>query len=103
MVKAKLVQVFLAHDGDVNDIVNGGVHGNVEADLIFVIFLHKCTLGSFFLHMKARKLWQNFLFFSSNFPKISPHVQKFSISPTIVIHGKLKFLHMVIFLHEYNS
>ena len=58
MVKAKLVQVFLAHDGGVNDIVNGGVHGNVEADLIFVIFLHKCTLGSFFLHMKARKLWQ---------------------------------------------
>ena len=76
MVKAKLVQVFLAHDGDVNDngndIANGGVHGNVEADLIFVIFLHKCTLGSFFLHMKARKLWQNF----SKFPKISQHAEK---------------------------
>ena len=83
MVKAKLVQVFLAHDGGVNDIVNGGVHGNVEADLIFVIFLHKCTLGSFFLHMKARTLWQNFPFFSSKFPTISPHVQKFLISPQL--------------------
>ena len=34
MVKAKLVQVFLAHDGGVdengNDIVNGGVDGNVD-------------------------------------------------------------------------
>ena len=34
MVKAKLVQVFLAHDGDVDDvgngIVNGGVDGNVD-------------------------------------------------------------------------
>ena len=56
MVKAKLVQVFLAHDGGVNDIVNGGVHGNVEADLIFVIFLHKCTLGCQFF--STRKLWQ---------------------------------------------
>ena len=48
MVKAKLVQVLLAHDGDVNDIVNGGVHGNVEADLVFVIFLHKCSFGLIF-------------------------------------------------------
>ena len=60
MVKAKLVQVFLAHDGDVNDIVNGGVHGNVEADLIFVIFLHKCAFGLNFSPNKARKLWQKF-------------------------------------------
>ena len=34
MVKAKLVQVFLAHDGGVDDnvdyIVNGGVDGNVD-------------------------------------------------------------------------
>ena len=34
MVKAKLVQVLLAHDGGVDDnvdyIVNGGVDGNVD-------------------------------------------------------------------------
>ena len=31
-------------------------------------------LGSIFLHMKVRKLWQNF----SKFPKISPHDSFFS-------------------------
>ena len=53
--------------------------GQGRGDLIFVIFLHKCIfLGSIFLHMKARKLWQNL----PKFLKIS------QISP--------KFLHMTI-------
>ena len=85
MVKAKLVQVFLAHDGGVNDIVNGGVHGNVEADLIFVIFLHKCTLGSFFLHMKARKLWQNFVFMATLSTSHTCHTWKISYFSTSVM------------------
>ena len=40
------------------------------SDLIFVIFSPQMYfLGSIFLHMKARKLWQSLL----KFPKISPH------------------------------
>ena len=41
-------------------------------------------LGSIFLPMKARKLWQNF----PKFPNFSQNVPK--------------FLHMTIFLHKYN-
>ena len=49
------------------------------ADLIFVIFSPQMYfLGSIFLHMKARKLWQNL----TKFPKISENVPKFpKISP----------------------
>ena len=53
-----------------------------HADLIFVIFSPQMYfLGSIFLHMKARKLWQNLPKFSqifSKFPKISPHDNSFS-------------------------
>ena len=101
-------------------------------------FLLNVLLGSIFLHMKARKLWQNefrdktvwitdlatkginFAYMATFSTSHTCHVRrisdfsisvmwrhlkflhmwkKFSISPQFIIHGKLKFLHMTIFLH----
>ena len=57
------------------------IHYQFWSDLIFVIFSPQMFfLGSIFLHMKVRKLWQNlpkFIKISQkfpNFPKISPQI-----------------------------
>ena len=86
-------------------------------------FYTDVLLGSIFLHMKARKLWQNkfgdksefnkFCIYTRHMWRISDfptflmwtagHIWNFFICgemfnfPTIVIHGKLKFLNMIIF------
>ena len=65
-------------------------------DLIFVIFSPQMYfLGSIFLHMKARKLWQNLpkIFKNSlNFPKISPHDNFFSTNIIWDIFDKYKHI-----------
>ena len=95
---------------DGRDNMQRGLH---YTDLIFVIFLHRCTFGlNFSPHenasivakfLKISRNFSNFPKLSQNFPKFLKISQNFSTCgeifnfPTIVIHGKLKFLHMTIF------
>ena len=79
--------------------------------LYLLFFLHKCTFGLNFSPHEILHIWRRFLHHTHAICgefQISPHLScgdiwNFSTCgeifnfPTIVIHGKLKFLHMKIF------
>ena len=83
-------------------------------------FSTNVLLGTIFLHMKVRKLWQKFRDKTAwitdlatkrhklqlnpiNWTEISPHVEKFSIFPQLSYMENWNFSKWQYFLHEYNS